>query len=459
MLFIDGVDGAGVPTGVDDLRQPQMHTNCGPDWGWWKQESGMFDELTDWPGVWETMAYGFKGTDFVGVDQKGTPDYMHTDATNPQFAGVDPTTHHETPTAYRSGIMFPTDLDWTASNWSVMPNYAMGPYELPIGDNIRYVWAQVAGAISEENAQYWGEKYMAETIAADLEGYEDMPLPPAYGRDGLDAVIADPNDHAKDAYIYTGRDSLFMNAGAAKYNFENNYNIPVPPPAPDVEVTSSGGGIWIRWGSAAAGGNGDIAETVGDFEGYRIYRALGSTDSTYRVIKEFTGTAVHEHKDMTAVKGQGYYYYVAAFDDGTEHTADYKHPGGGVSLESGMFMNRTSAPAYALEPPGLSLDDIRVVPNPYHLSAAVSELQYVGEWNKIMFAGLPPVCTIKIYTESGDLVKVLEHINESGSDAWGTQEAEWMVSETGQRIVSGVYIAYIETPEGESTFVKFIVVR
>ncbi len=76
-----------------------------------------------------------------------------------------------------------------------------------------------------------------------------------------------------------------------------------------------------------------------------------------------------------------------------------------------------------------------------------------------MFMDLPPECTIKIYSESGDLIKTLNHTDGSGDEPWGVLEEEQSTTESGQIIVSGIYIAYIETPDGESTFVKFAVVR
>ncbi len=98
-----------------------------------------------------------------------------------------------------------------------------------------------------------------------------------------------------------------------------------------------------------------------------------------------------------------------------------------------------------------------MVPNPYNIGA--EDLQYVGEPDKIIFMNVPPVCTIKIYTVRGDLVKVIEHTDGSGDQPWGDIPNEHMASQSHQIPVSGLYIAYIETPEGESTIVKFAIVR
>ena len=75
-----------------------------------------------------------------------------------------------------------------------------------------------------------------------------------------------------------------------------------------------------------------------------------------------------------------------------------------------------------------------------------------------MFYGLPLKCTIRIFTEAGDLVKVIEH-EGSGDHPWGDIEQEYQATEVGQIVVSGLYIAHIQTPDGQSTVRKFIVVR
>jgi hypothetical protein len=86
-------------------------------------------------------------------------------------------------------------------------------------------------------------------------------------------------------------------------------------------------------------------------------------------------------------------------------------------------------------------------------------LQFPGEENKILFLELPPECTISIYTESGDLVKKIVHDDGSGDESWGEVWQEHQSTQTGQIVVSGLYIAYIETPDGNSITRKFVVVR
>jgi hypothetical protein len=122
-----------------------------------------------------------------------------------------------------------------------------------------------------------------------------------------------------------------------------------------------------------------------------------------------------------------------------------------------MYLNMTTLPASLQRAPGNSLDEIRVVPNPFSLAA--QKIQYPGDPNKIMFLNLPPECTIRIFSESGDLVKTIEHTKGSGDAGWGVLANEQQTSDTGQRPVSGLYIANITTPDGQTKNVKFVIVR
>lgn len=151
--------------------------------------------------------------------------------------------------------------------------------------------------------------------------------------------------------------------------------------------------------------------------------------------------------DKTAQRGFDYYYYVTSYDNGSTNLS---HPG--APLESSMFWTRTIEPAYLRRPAAERLSQIRVVPNPYNIRA--KNLQYgVSGPDRIMFLDLPPACTIRIYTERGDLIHTIEHTDGSGDEAWES------VTSSRQVVVSGVYIAHFQTPHGQSAFRKFVIIR
>jgi hypothetical protein len=158
---------------------------------------------------------------------------------------------------------------------------------------------------------------------------------------------------------------------------------------------------------------------------------------------------VNTFDDITARRGFNYYYYIITKDDGSRNDA---YPG--VPLVSSKFYTMTNGahPAQLRRAAKSSADSIRVVPNPYD-ARATSRQFGTNTPDRIAFFGLPPVCTIKIYTERGDLIKTLEHTNGSGDELWDQTTTYRQV------IVSGVYIAVFTTPDGTSVFRKFIVIR
>ena len=373
----------------------------------------------------------------------------------PEMTGTRPGTHYGVRLDER-GFAFISEME--GFGYSSSGAYSFGPYTLEPGDSIKIVMADVFGSISPELAYEVGNAWMNGQIYGNPPEY----LPPQYDANPqlLEGERSVEVNRAKDAWVFSGRDSLFARARAAKFAYDNGYTIPDAPQAPSITVTSLPEYVRIEWGPEA--------ESASDFAGYRVYRMLGSwypevpegesqQIGTAELVYECgagTGNPVtNVFEDRSAQRGFSYYYAVTAFDDGQSNAADYD----GVvhQLESNMLSNLTQKAAFLLKPGG-SLEDVVVVPNPFNLSA--SELQFPGERNKIIFYNVPEKCTIRIFTESGDLVKEIEH-EGSGDASWGNLPEEHSATEEGQIIASGLYIAQIETPDGDSTIRKFLIVR
>ena len=445
---------------TDDWSQPQMTTVYNSETPWQRDD----------PSRWGPVENGFKYHNMqfglVGVPD-GLPDAgpyitgVSPDNGTPVYPGTHHTVRHD-----HQGYRILEDFPWYS--YDTVSFTSSGPYTLKPGESIRIVWATVIGSIDPEKAWGINAGYQGGTLEPPegcVFGVTDN-LPPQFKQ--FPSLYA-ADDHAseyinwaKDCWVCTGRDSLFQNAWNAQWNVNNNHDVPIPPPAPSIEVNSLPNMINITWGNES--------ESASDFAGYRVYRAIGDPDYSqdgdvvvgkWVPIYEVTGSGTHSYDDATAERGQAYYYYVSAFDDGVGNKVDVN--GRKDVLESGRYLNRTTFPAHLSRPAATSLSEVRVVPNPYNINAA--ELQYPGEPDKIMFLDLPPYCTIKIYTESGDLVNTLHHTNGSGDEAWGKLSEEHSSTEDGQLIVSGIYIAVIEktdadgTPTGESTAIKFVIVR
>ncbi|KAA3609878.1 MAG: fibronectin [Calditrichaeota bacterium] len=315
-----------------------------------------------------------------------------------------------------------------------------GPYTLAPGDSIHIVIAEGVSGLSRDKCYSIGDEW--------LNGG------PLIKPDGSTAANA---DEFKNAWVFTGRDSLFKTFNNAITTFENGLNVPSPPPPPEkFEVNSGGDRISLSWSANA--------ESSPGFSGYKIYRAIEKPDTTYELLFSCgTGTShpeiVNEYDDRSPQRGFDYYYYIVSFDDGSTNN--------GQPLISSKFFTLTNEPAFLKRPPGERLSDIRAVPNPFNIRAREIQFGINDGKDKILFVNLPPKCRIKIYTERGDLVKKIEHLDGSGDEEWNS------ITSSRQTVVSGVYIAYIEVLEddidpetsklkfkkGSSTYVKFIIIR
>ncbi|MEE9443946.1 MAG: hypothetical protein V3V99_14880 [candidate division Zixibacteria bacterium] len=96
-----------------------------------------------------------------------------------------------------------------------------------------------------------------------------------------------------------------------------------------------------------------------------------------------------------------------------------------------------------------NLDKIHTVPNPY---IGYAEWETGRGTRKMQFVSLPDICTIRIYTLSGELINTLEHTDGSGAEDWN------MLSESGRSIAAGIYLYNVESQYGDFNG-KFAVVK
>jgi hypothetical protein len=103
---------------------------------------------------------------------------------------------------------------------------------------------------------------------------------------------------------------------------------------------------------------------------------------------------------------------------------------------------------------GASMEEIRIVPNPFSINANDRQLRIPSFPDMIKFYNIPGYCKIRVYTELGELIKEITHDNGSGDEEWNS------VTSTNQVIVSGVYIVVFEnTKTGERAIRKLAVIR
>lgn len=338
----------------------------------------------------------------------------------------------------------PTDVHGDGGGTNVWVCY--GPWDLAPGESITIVEAEAVAGLNRQKCEEIGRRWKKAYLDPSDKGPFTLP----------DGTTTTDKDVYKNKWVYTGKDSIMLTFGRAKRNYDAGYRIPQPPlPPPYVYINSGGDRISISWEASPS-------ESQSDFAGYKVFRATGKTDTVYQEI--YSGPpSQHSFDDKTAIRGQSYYYYVVAFNDGSNNTSGETNPRG--PLMSSRFYTRTTEPAYLRRKAGDALSEIRVVPNPYNIKNR--ELQYIGEPDKLMFLNIPGHCTINIYTERGDLIETIHHENGSGDEVWNS------ITSSRQVVVSGIYIAHFKVTEdyfdpetgelryrkGDSAYRKFVIIR
>jgi len=331
--------------------------------------------------------------------------------------------------------------------------FSFGPYQMEPGDDVRIVMAFAGGVINGRLAIDAGYAY-----DPGFEGLRPRkPLPESYDFTHLGIPKGGMLDKdQKDLLLDTGRDSMFANAMMAVKLWKNSnvragkgsFNIELAPPSPTLTVTPKPGYIQLEWGTEAEDYGTDIA-------GYRIYRNYyrppsidTPTDTSFVLIKDISGTSVHEYKDENVSRGQDYYYYVTAYNSKGIESSRFLNRGSTGTIEQGVSPSR---------PPDADWQNkVVVVPNPYHSRGA---FKYSGA--KLNFLNTPAYCRIHIYTMTGDKVATLYHNEGTGDEGWDRQDTFSTMA-----IVSGIYIYVVEeldgpngSPTGKTAIGKFIVVK
>jgi predicted outer membrane repeat protein len=231
------------------------------------------------------------------------------------------------------GSGFANDFGGTSSGFS--HGQGFGPYTLQPGDSIHIVLAEAVSGLNRDSCY---------SIGANWLDWSNGGTGPYLLPDG--SSTSNGNDY-KNAWVWTGRDSLFKTFENAENNFNSGFNIPVPPPPPEtVEIISDSLFIHISWA--------DNATTWPNFAGYEIYRTTGGTyDPDLELIYSCgqntpNPTIIHTFNDTNVVFGVDYYYYIVSLDDGSTNN--------GVPLGSSKFWTLTNEPAFLTNNPGIYAD-------------------------------------------------------------------------------------------------------
>jgi hypothetical protein len=141
------------------------------------------------------------------------------------------------------------------------------------------------------------------------------------------------------------------------------------------------------------------------------------------------------------------------------------HPGAVLRFTPTKPFATGDVVAFSFTPPGFDagaaedqLEDVFVVPNPYVGASAFepSNPFLVGRGERrIYFMRLPPTCTIRIYTITGELVQTLTHDApaDDGQESWD------LTSRDGMDVAFGVYIFHVDAPGVGQTVGRFALIK
>ena len=314
-----------------------------------------------------------------------------------------------------------TGQDGLASTGGQSNADGYGPYTLAPGQSVHVICAEGASGLSREACIRVGRAFKAlPTDAAHIK--------------------------AKNDSVLTGRDSLFQTFARATANYKSGYSIPQPPLPPRVvNANSAADGVALSW---------DVYPGDPNLQGFQIWRARDRYDGTYTLVLSLPASA-KTFKDTALSRGFDYYYYILSTGSTVASDPTGSTPGG-VLLTSNRIMSQTYNHVNLLRAPvETPLSSTRIVPNPYSIASDVSRLRFGStSADRIAFFNIPAECKIRIYTETGELIKEILHTNGSGDEYWNSNTS------SGQVIVSGIYIVIFENIRtGERAIKKLAVIR
>ncbi|MEA2077173.1 MAG: hypothetical protein U9O95_04060 [Candidatus Marinimicrobia bacterium] len=260
----------------------------------------------------------------------------------------------------------------------------------------------------------------------------------------------------------------------AQYIVDNDYSVDfdvlMAPPV-DFELTEASvdgeyQGVDVKWD--------DLPEAHGKFGGYRVIRSnekmpngsfIWETLAEYEVGAEtwppsadMGGSNVYAFRDTTVRFGFDYFYCVQTI------SADV--PGyGNISSSEALFQAMTPTSA-----PSLTLDNVKVVPNPYIGSAVWNNpIPSLGTspWeHQLMFINLTADAVVRIYTLDGDFVAEVKASDpritgpyETVPDKSGGTAIWNLVTRNNQDAAPGVYLFTVSSATAGKTTGKFVIIR
>jgi hypothetical protein len=352
---------------------------------------------------------------------------------------------------------------------------SFGPNDLPAGDTLIMILAYVGGE-HFHNGNAWCEWSFDDLAINASWAYR------VYDNPGVDT---DTNGYAGD-FIIAGGETLYI-SGDGVPDFEG----PPPPPTPRLTVKTGDQQVVLNWGVHSETYENKFIPAPYDtdyFEGYRVYRSETGRAGEFTLLAEFdlidydtSGTkplfwnrgmpdkvddTTYVYVDGPMLNYYPRYYAVTAFDKGFP-------PGYDDVLSSLETSPLSNARIVTPSPEPMALNQnrkVQVVPNPYKISEDYASIRWEdwegAGWNehtrRLDFINLPSVCTIRIYSLNGDLIRTLEHSEKDNLEAGRAASAEsWnLITKDVEAVVSGLYLFSVEDKAtGKVQVGKFLIIK
>jgi len=339
--------------------------------------------------------------------------------------------------------------NYRQSNDAGQKHIVFGPYTLEIGDKLYYSLAEVIGYGAEPNKRVeggdvteqwnntpsWNRKVVINGEVMTEHYLDDYGYP-----DYVNSDVKTVTQAAHKAFIaYLGFEPTIPVWPEDNPN-KGNYKIPVPFPAPVINITNTKDGkINIKW-----------IRSVENFAHPRLMAPGLAKFSVYRSNSGMGPWELLASKNIGDVNSENEYEFV---DDDPEFKIGETRFYTVTSIDgNGNESGKTNITEFQKNIGAVEkMDKVYAVPNPFVLKSG-----FVGQpedVDKIGFYGLPAKCTIRIFSYSGQLIETIEHDNALYSNAW------FQVTRNEQEIASGIYFYVVTTPEGETTKGKFVVIK
>ena len=335
--------------------------------------------------------------------------------------------------------------------WDYVSILSAGPYDIPAKQFIVVTFAFVAGedlADLQQNINaartvtFTPQRLTAEVVRGAIRLKWEAAMNPSVegyavlrraGDEGQfrqvgqiiqETTFDDPDVQGDVEYTYKIRP---IHASGQPLEFDSSEISIIPSNVPDaptgLTATRDGQQILLNWIKSAR-----------DINRYLIYRNHTGRDPWTQIASVPQGTSTFV--DRNVYPGLQYFYAITAMN-----------PAGEEGKLSQIV--DVTIPEEITASPELNLDKVIFVPNPYRLN---------GGTNAMEFRNLPERATIRIYNSSGDLIKQIDHRNNTSIQRWDGR------NEAGEQISAGIYIYHIETLRSgqkgkNSVSGKFAVIR